>query len=144
MFERILYSIDFSRIAKKAVPYIENLKGAGTKEVIMLYVRDQRGIDSQHVTSPMDVLFIQKEWEESALDEMSHLQDQLEEMGFNVKVLITKGIPYKEILRVSEEEKVSVIIMGSQGKSDIIEMLLGSVTEKVIKESRKSVLVVRR
>jgi nucleotide-binding universal stress UspA family protein len=92
----------------------------------------------------MDVLFIQKEWEESALDEMSHLQDQLEEMGFNVKVLITKGIPYKEILRVSEEEKVSVIIMGSQGKSDIIEMLLGSVTEKVIKESRKSVLVVRR
>jgi hypothetical protein len=32
MFERILYSIDFSRIAKKAVPYIENLKVQAQKK----------------------------------------------------------------------------------------------------------------
>ena len=49
-----------------------------------------------------------------------------------------------EKLKAEEEENVSVVVIGSHGKSCISEMLLGSVSEKVIRKSSKPVLVVRR
>jgi nucleotide-binding universal stress UspA family protein len=144
MYEKILYPTDFSDVAKKALPYIIGLKGAGTKEVIILYVIDERGIDSFRNSTAIDALAVEKEWEELALNEISSLEDELQEQGFNVKTQIDKGIPFREILRVAEEENVSAIIMGSHGKSDIVEMLLGSVTETVVRKAQKPVLIVRR
>jgi len=48
-------------------------------------------------------------------------------------------------LKEEEEEKdVSVVVLGSHGKSNIKEMLLGSESEKVIRKSKKPVLVVKR
>jgi nucleotide-binding universal stress UspA family protein len=47
-------------------------------------------------------------------------------------------------LRVEDEEDVSAIVIGSHGKSNIKEMLLGSVSETVIRKSKKPVLVVKR
>ena len=68
----------------------------------------------------------------------------MKESGFDVKVRIERRIPLREILRVEEEKGVSVIIIGSHGKTNIEEMLLGSVSEKVIRRSQKPVLVVKR
>ena len=49
------------------------------------------------------------------------------------------------ILRVDEtEEDISLIVIGSHGKSNVKEMLLGSVSEKVIRKSKRPVLVVKR
>ncbi|RLG23437.1 universal stress protein, partial [Methanosarcinales archaeon] len=39
---------------------------------------------------------------------------------------------------------ISLIVIGSHGKSNVKEMLLGSVSEKVIKKSKRPVLVVKR
>ena len=49
-----------------------------------------------------------------------------------------------EILKVEQEEGVSLIAIGSHGKSNVKEMLLGSVSEKVIRKSGTPVLVVKR
>jgi nucleotide-binding universal stress UspA family protein len=144
MFKKILYPTDFSEVAKKALPYIVGLKGAGTEEVIILYIIDERGIDTFRNSTAIDALAVEKEWEELALNEISRLEDELKEQGFIVKTHIDKGIPFREILRVAEEENVSAIIMGSHGKSDIVEMLLGSVTETVVRKAQKPVFIVRR
>jgi len=48
-----------------------------------------------------------------------------------------------EILRVEDKEKVSAIVIGSHGMSNIAEMFLGSVSEKIIKRAKTPVLVVR-
>jgi nucleotide-binding universal stress UspA family protein len=48
------------------------------------------------------------------------------------------------VLKVAEEENPSVIVVGSHGKSNLEEMLLGSVSEKVVRKSRHPVLVVKR
>jgi len=61
-----------------------------------------------------------------------------------VKLRIETGVPLKEILKVEDEEKVSAIIIGSHGKTNLEEMFLGSVSEKVIHRSKNPVLVVKR
>ena len=61
-----------------------------------------------------------------------------------LKERLESGVPFNEILRVAEEENASVIVLGSHGKSNMAEMFLGSVSEKVIRKSKKPVLVVKR
>jgi nucleotide-binding universal stress UspA family protein len=72
------------------------------------------------------------------------MEDELKKLGFQVKVRIEREVPFREILKVEEEEDVSVIVIGSHGKSNIGEMLLGSVSEKVVRKSKKPVLIVKR
>ena len=44
MFTRILYPTDFSDCSEKALEYVKKLKEAGTREVIVFHVIDERDI----------------------------------------------------------------------------------------------------
>jgi nucleotide-binding universal stress UspA family protein len=144
MFSKILYPTDFSDVSKKALDYIKQLKEAGAKEVIVLHVLDERGFDAValYASGSYDELTgrILKE----AREEGEKVEAALKESGFKVKIRIQRGIPLTEILKVEEEEGVSAIVIGSHGKTNLEEMLLGSVSEKVIRKSKTPVLIIKR
>jgi nucleotide-binding universal stress UspA family protein len=139
MFEKILYPTDFSDVSKKALDYIKQLKDAGTKEVIILHV-----IDLREIARELDFQKVLERMEEKAREETKTIETELNKNGFYVKSRIETGIPFRDILRVEKEEDISLIVMGSHGKSCIDEMIIGSVSEKVIRKSTKPVLVIRR
>ncbi|TAH65620.1 MAG: universal stress protein [Methanosarcina mazei] len=72
---------------------------------------------------------------------------EIEELGkkINVKVnpVLLQGYPAQEILEFAEKNDIDMIVMGTQGKTGIDRFLLGGVTEKVIRNSKAEVLVVR-
>jgi nucleotide-binding universal stress UspA family protein len=147
MFKKILYPTDFSDVSKKALDYIKQLKGAGTEEVVVLHVIDEREIEHIAHLPELNVSIeeLEKHKREYAEQEMKAIETELKNSGFKVKTRIDKGIPFRDILKAEVEEKdVSVVVLGSHGKSCITEMLLGSVSEKVVRKSSKPVLVVRR
>ena len=53
------------------------------------------------------------------------------------------GTPAQELLRTADEWKPDLIVVGSQGRSALGRLLLGSVSKKLAIESRSSVRVVR-
>ncbi|MGQ9795034.1 universal stress protein [Desulfosoma sp.] len=57
---------------------------------------------------------------------------------------VEEGVPHVKILEVANEENVSAIILGSHGRSNLSSVLLGSVSEYVIRHAKKPVIVVRR
>ena len=144
MFKKILYPTDFSEVSKKAINYIKKLKEAGTQEVVVLHVLNEKGIEAMalYASGSFDELLQRLETE--AADEMKEIEAVLKESGFKVKLRIEIGIPLTDILKVEEEEGVSAIVIGSHGKSNVKEMLLGSVSEKVIRKSKNPVLVIKR
>ena len=144
MFEKILYPTDFSDVARKALEYIIQLKDAGAKEVVVLHVIDQRNLDALSEIQTKDVLGVIQGIEGEAEKNAGSVRDELERLGFKAKVRVEKGNPLSEILRIEDEEKISAIVIGSHGKSNISEMLLGSVSEKVVRKAKKPVLVVKR
>jgi nucleotide-binding universal stress UspA family protein len=144
MFKKILFPTDFSDVSKKALGYIRQLKQAGLKEVIVLHVIDEREIDAIFQHSGVRFEDMVRSIRADAKKEMEAVERDLEGNGFIVKVKIERGIPFQIILRVEDEEDVSAIVIGSHGKSNIKEMLLGSVSEAVIRKSEKPVLVVKR
>lgn len=150
MFEKILYPTDFSDASKKALGYVKQLKKAEAKEVIVLHVIDDReipafiGPDEGVPVSGIQMEKIISMMEDNAKNEARAIELELQESGFDVTVRIERGMPLREILRVEEEEDVSIIIVGSHGKSLVKEVFLGSVSEQVIRKSQKPVLVIRR
>ena len=144
MFEKILYPTDFSDVAKKALKYIRQLKEAGAKEIVVLHVLDEKGIDAVNRYTPAESLEIIQRIEEGTKKKLKTIQTKLEKEGFTVKVMIKRGIPLQEILAAEKKERVSTLVLGSHGVSNVKEMFLGSVSEKVIRKSTKPVLVVRR
>jgi nucleotide-binding universal stress UspA family protein len=53
-----------------------------------------------------------------------------------------KDIQLKKIKDFAEKQAVDMIVVGSLGKSDVERFLLGSVSEKVVRNSKVPVLVV--
>jgi len=78
-----------------------------------------------------------------AFEYVKRLKGELEEQGLKVRVEIKEGIPFREIIEVADEEGVSLIVIGSHGKSMVREMLLGSVSEKVARKAKQPVLIVK-
>jgi len=144
MFERILYPTDFSDVSMKAVNYVKQLKDAGAREVTVLHVIDERTLLAPDILSGIDFIALQDELRRIADEECNKIVEQLREGGLTARFIVKNGVPFLEILRTAQEEKASLIVIGSHGKSNLEEMLLGSVSEKVIRKAVRPVLVIKR
>ncbi len=151
MFRKILYPTDFSDCAVKALEYVKKLKEAGTEEVVVVHVMDVREIATMATgvawAGETTVVYepeIQEMMRANVEKKMAAVKEEIENEGLKVSVKTPDGIPFKEILKIVEDEDVSLIVLGSHGKSNVREMLLGSVSEKVIRGSKRPVLVVKR
>ncbi len=56
---------------------------------------------------------------------------------------IREGTPFYEIIQYAREAEIDLIIMGTHGHSGLAHVLLGSVTEKVVRKAPCPVLTVR-
>jgi nucleotide-binding universal stress UspA family protein len=144
MFRKILYPTDFSDVAQKALDFIKQLKDAGAEEVVILHVIDKRFFDAMAWYTTKNLPEMEKDIIKEVTSEIEPIEKELKDEGFKVKVLIKTGNPFSEILRAEEDEDVSSIVIGSHGISNIKEMFLGSVSEKVIRKSKKPVHVIKR
>jgi nucleotide-binding universal stress UspA family protein len=152
IFEKILFPTDFSTVANKTINYVKKLKEAGTKKVVVLHVIDKRVIDAiakyevirskDHHNKSLGTM--EKEIIEDRQKELEKIVVVLENHGFEVTSIMKSGTPVKQILKTEEEQDVSAIVIGSHGKSSKVEeFFMGLVSERVIRRSKKPVLVVK-
>ena len=144
MFKKILYPTDFSDVSKKAIDYIKKLRESGSETVIVLHVINQRGMQAVERYASGNSMEIEQRIMDDAKQQIKVIEDELKKSGFKVKSMIKTGIPMREILKAEEEENVSVIVIGSHGKSNLEEIFLGSVSEKVSRRCKSPVLIVKR
>lgn len=62
--------------------------------------------------------------------------------GINVEPILLEGHPADELIQYAEKEQMDIIIMGTHGKTGLDRLLLGSVTENVVRHSKVPVMVV--
>ena len=145
MFEKILYPTDFSDVAVKALAYVKKLKASGAKEVIVLHVNDERGNESVvRILGGSQFNKLNEKKMEETKRKLKDVEEELVDAGLKVDLRIETGMPVREILRVEEEENVSITVIGSHGRSNLEEIFLGSVSEKVIRKSKQPVFVIKR
>ncbi|PSJ17202.1 universal stress protein [Nitrosomonas supralitoralis] len=81
--------------------------------------------------------------QEEGLKSLQSARGLLDQAGITHQFHITIGDPAEMIVRFAVEKQYDQIVMGPRGKSNIQNMLLGSVTNKVMQLSSLPVLLVR-
>lgn len=59
------------------------------------------------------------------------------------ELLVRRGKPAEIIIKVADEVDVDLVVMATHGRTAIAHLLLGSVAEKVVRESPRPVLTLR-
>jgi len=63
-------------------------------------------------------------------------------IGVNIEKLMVEGDPAHEIVNIADEKGFSTIVMARRGLSEIIEFLLGSVTNKVVHAAKRQTVYI--
>jgi nucleotide-binding universal stress UspA family protein len=74
---------------------------------------------------------------------VSEVTAEAEKLNLKAAGFIPQGAPAKAITDLARQEKASLIIMGSHGRTGLKRLLMGSVTERVIGQAPCPVLVVK-
>jgi nucleotide-binding universal stress UspA family protein len=135
-FTRVLHPTDFSTCADAAFQIVKRLRSAGTQEVSVLHVQDERVMGHR---SPEQLA----EFDEHDTERLETLCRSLRLYGLHATPLLRHGIPFRETLKAADDNDAHLIVLGSQGSSAIRELLAGSTVENIVRFSRRPVLVVR-
>lgn len=79
----------------------------------------------------------------SAVRELDMRAGSLRQDGVVVEVVTATGDVFERILEIAAAEKADMIVMGTNGRTGLAQMFLGSIAEKVLRHSPIPVLTVR-
>ncbi|MCD1294194.1 universal stress protein [Methanocella sp. CWC-04] len=82
--------------------------------------------------------------ERSGNEATSKIRDICRENNVECEEIIMKGAPADTIIKVAEQLCVNCIVIGSIGMSAIERVLIGSVSEKVLRHAKCPVMLVRK
>ena len=68
--------------------------------------------------------------------------DKIRKQGVNITPLLVQGPAIETILKEADNLKIDLIILGSHGHGALYNLLLGSVTQGVLKNAKVPVLIV--
>jgi nucleotide-binding universal stress UspA family protein len=81
--------------------------------------------------------------EQPSRDALSQAQAYLEKHGVQATLIEAEGAVSDAILRTSQEHDSELIVMGGYGFSPVLQIALGSAVDKVLRASRRPVLICR-
>ncbi len=150
-FKKIMACVDFSHdITPRVMAVAGELAQLMGARVLLTYVveREVPLLISEGIVLPKVELEKFEEMyrllEEKSREKVEAAAQKLaQDWNVDVEPVVLMGEPFDMILEKAEEEKVDLIIVGSHGKKGIERLLLGSVSEKVARKAKCSVLVVR-
>ncbi|MCQ1534763.1 universal stress protein [Methanosarcina sp. KYL-1] len=140
-YKKILIATDGSENARQAIRAGMEIARLSQAKVYALYVMDTtvhslvRGDDRWKKT--MD-----EQFKTQGLEATVAVEEAAKEAGIEVEFVTFEGRPAEKILSFAEEQDMDMIVVGSLGKTDIERFLLGSVSEKVVRNTKVPVLVV--
>lgn len=141
--ERILCPVDSSPFSERALRYSAALASWYGAELVALSVRPSLLPSALPLALPVSVAL--KAADTAAIEEEALQAFVVEAVGtVAARVVVTDGPVVSEIVRVGGELPADLIVMGTHGLSGFEHLLLGSVTEKVLRKAPCPVLTVPR
>lgn len=127
----LLLATDGKPHSSKAIEFAMEMAKLTSSKLFIIYV-----------VSPKN----ESERSEAIKEGMSVLQDLKRrgtDRGLDVTTLLEGGSPYQTVVSTAERIKAGAIVVGTSGKSVLDRVLIGSVSEYVVRNSNCTVIVVK-
>ncbi len=132
MFRKMLVCTDLSPASDALIQCVSELKTVGMEEAVLthvIYVANTPGLEEKLAEEARPLIERQKEI--------------LEARGVKVAVEMPFGLPAHTLNETAEKHNVSAVLIGSHGKGILQTAVLGSVSAKLLHESRRPILLAR-
>ncbi|BDX21222.1 universal stress protein [Polynucleobacter sp. TUM22923] len=140
---KILLPVDGSKSSLNAAKFVVKLAKqlAAKCTVTLVNVHDDVGLG--HVRQFVANNVINDYLREVSEKELKTAQKVLDGSGIQYSVAIKRGHIASEIIDIANKTKVDMIVMGSKGRSGIIDALIGSVAQRVCNTAKQPVLLIK-
>jgi nucleotide-binding universal stress UspA family protein len=140
--KRIVCPTDFSAAAANAERHAVGLARALGAELVLLHVASEAPLWRESVGSAevRKIFEGQRRW---VADTLAERAAALGADGVKARGLVKVGVPWEEIVAAAADEHADMIVMGTEGRTGLDRLLLGSVAERVVRRAPCPVLTVR-
>ncbi|HEU5463984.1 MAG TPA: universal stress protein [Candidatus Binatia bacterium] len=140
--QKILAPTDLSPLSVPAVRYALQtaLEQRATVIVYHVVTQDSDWFGKDDPRNPAAALLPR---EQRRLRE--YMQENFRELEgkVNIAEVVEAGVPYSSIVAKADEEAAELIVMSTHGRTGVGEMIMGSVTAKVVARARCPVLTMK-
>jgi len=145
MIKKIMIATDGSDTSKKAAMIGLDIARRANGSVTAVYVMETLRLAHLpgYATLPGLKEKILQLMQEEGLQATKFVEDQASIMKVPSQKILAQGSPSEELLKISHEQGIDLLIMGSMGRTGMEKILLGSVAEKVVLQSSIPVLLVK-
>lgn len=140
--QKLLCSIDYSDASKRALNNAIKVARTFKAELDIITVFEPLE-ESYTMRYKVDYSEENNKLELENKNKFEEFMAQFNFTDVDYKTFIVRGKPHKEIIRHIENHKIDVLFMGATGKTFIERLLLGSVTELVIREMPSSLVITK-
>ena len=134
LVKKIIAPTDFSDLSAEGVRYALKLaKDVGAQVIVLNVVV----LDESNIVGKGEI-----EAHENWLKEFTERLSVDRSDGVNIRELVVPGQAYAAISDCAEKERADLIVLSSHGRGGLSRMLIGSVTDKLLRGASCPVLVV--
>jgi len=147
--KKIIVPTDFSKPSQLAIDAAADIARKANSELVLLHVIEEATGGSFNVEG--EAIYGDAENKLFTMRLIDRARKQLEKQasdqklaGIKVKQLLRLGTPFHGIQTIITEQKADLVVMGTSGRGQLEEMIIGSNTEKVVRHAHCPVLTVQK
>jgi len=145
--EKIMAALAFSKYSPAIFQYSSRLADELSARLVVAHVINIRDVEAISSVESLGYSVSTEGYINGVKEErMAELEKIVAEGPLprdRIKVVIKVGHPFEALLKIINEEKVEMVVIGTKGRSDLEQVMLGSVAEKIIRHSPVPVLSYR-
>lgn len=145
LFKRILCAVDFSDCSMRALTYAMSLAQEADAQLIAVHVLELREDVAERIKFPIANLEeYRKRYEQDSRERLEQAIPESVRAYCRVETQVVAGRAYREILRIAEEQRSDLIVIGVQGRGPVDRLFFGSTTNHVVRQASCPVLTLRQ
>ena len=153
MYKKILLPTDGSENSKRANKHALWIADKSDANIVIMYVIEPHfpelatGLPLSTLPTPNEQFY--EEIRNEGKQIIENFKQDLEDVqckgickNTNLKTIIIEGKPSNEIVNVLNKENIDLVVMGASGRHGLDRFVIGSVTERVVRNAKKPVMVI--
>lgn len=140
---KILLPIDGSKSSLNAAKYVVKLAKNSRSPAVITLVSVHDDASLGHVKQFVSKSVVDDYLREVSEKELKAAQKVLDTARVKHNMVIKRGHIAEEIIALANKDKVDLIVMGTKGRGGLLDILIGSVAQRVSGSAKQPVLLVR-